>query len=200
MPSPPARSVPAADGVLGLLDPATLSSTGRVDLLVALEWQAASIAGLQLRGLSSLAVDQDDWVREDIACALRLSGMTAQKRLAVAQVLTGRLPATLRLVDRGEITYLDAAFLAGSVLPLDDTQTRAVEERVLPRAPEQTLAEFTRSVRRALASVTDVEQQRAEAMTQRRVCVTPRDDGMAELWAFLPAEGAAAVLAAELRP
>ena len=33
-------------------------------------------------------------------------------------------------------------------------------------------------------------------MTQRRVCVSPREDGMTELWALLPADGAAAVLTA----
>jgi hypothetical protein len=33
-------------------------------------------------------------------------------------------------------------------------------------------------------------------MTERRVCVTAREDGMAELWALLPAEGAAAVMTA----
>jgi hypothetical protein len=33
-------------------------------------------------------------------------------------------------------------------------------------------------------------------MTERRVCITPRDDGMAELWALLPAESAAALRAA----
>jgi hypothetical protein len=33
-------------------------------------------------------------------------------------------------------------------------------------------------------------------MLERRVCVTPRDDGMAELWALLPAEGAAALMRA----
>ena len=41
-----------------------------------------------------------------------------------------------------------------------------------------------------------VEEQRAHAMTERRVCVAPREDGMTELWALLPAEGAAAVMAA----
>jgi hypothetical protein len=73
-----------------------------------------------------------------------------------------------------------------------------VQARVLPRAGGQTLGEFKRSVRRAVHALdpTRVEDQRAHAMTERRVCVTARDDGMSELWALLPAEGAAAIMAA----
>jgi len=69
---------------------------------------------------------------------------------------------------------------------------------VLPKASEQTLAQFKASVRRAVATTTPatIEAQRDHAMTERRVCLTPREDGMAELWALLPAEGAAAVTTA----
>jgi hypothetical protein len=195
------RPSPEDAVALSLLDPAVLSAAGRVDLLVALERQAAWVAAQQQRVLARMAVDQSDernWVREDVACALRLSGMTARRRLAVAQTLTEQLPAMLRLLDRGQVSYLHAAFLAEAVFALDEKQSRAVEERVLPRAPEQTLFEFQRSVRRAVARVAaaTVEEQRVEAMRQRRVCLTPRDDGMTELWALLPAEGAAAVVTA----
>jgi hypothetical protein len=198
-----ARVRPAAEDAvtLSLLDPDALSAAGRVDLLVALERQAALIAAQQQRVLARMAVEQSDernWVREDVACALRMSGRTAARRLAVAQTLADWLPATLKLLDRGQVGYLHAAFLAEAVFALNEKQARAVEERVLPRAVEQTLSEFQRSVRRAVARVAaaTVEEQRAEAMTQRRVCLTPRDDGMTELWALLPAEGAAAVITA----
>ena len=188
---------------LSLLDPAALSAAGRVDLLVALERQAAWIAAVQQRVLASVAADpaavakgsDRSWAREDVACALRLSGMTAQRRLTVAATLTERLRATLALLDRGQISYLHAANLAEAVFGLDAKAAGKVEERALRRAPEQTLAEFRRTVRRAVASVAaaTVEEQRAEAMTQRRVCLTPRDDGMTELWVLLPAEGAVAI-------
>ena len=73
-----------------------------------------------------------------------------------------------------------------------------MQARVLPRAGGQTLAEFKRSVRRAVHTLDParVDEHRAHAMTERRVCLSPREDGMSELWALLPAEGAAAVLAA----
>ena len=192
-----------------MLDPAGLTHAGRVDLLVAVERHLAWLSGVQQQVLGSIAADPgaaaDDvdrtgqgWVREDVSCALRLSGLTAQRRLVVAQMLTSHLPGTQRLLERGEISYLHAMSLAEAVLGLDVPAVAAVEARVMRRAGEQTLAEFKRSVRRAVASVdaAAVEQRRVEAMRERRVCVTPRDDGMAEVWALLPAEGAAVLMCA----
>ena len=88
--------------------------------------------------------------------------------------------------------------LAEAVYPLDAEVAAAVQARVLARAGGQTLAEFKRSVRRAVHTLDParVEEHRAHAMTERRVCLSPREDGITELWALLPAEGAAAVMTA----
>jgi hypothetical protein len=70
---------------------------------------------------------------------------------------------------------------------------------VLQRAPEQALSNFTASLKRAvlaLAPPKTVEEAQHEAMQDRRVVVTPLADGMAQLWALLPAGGAAAVMTA----
>ena len=203
------RPNPDAVAAITLLDPATLSHAGRVDLLVAIERQQAWLAARQQQVLAAMAghpVDAADpadrigasWVREDVACALRLSGITAQRRLAVAETLTGPLRATLRLLDRGAISYLHALTLAESTYGLDNAITASVEDRALRRAPQQTLAQFKASVRGAVAAANPatIEAQREHAMTERCVCISPREDGMAELWALLPAEGAAALITA----
>ena len=80
---------------------------------------------------------------------------------------------------------------------LDDAQVAAVETRVLPRAPGQTLSEFKRAVRRAVARVDarKVEQRHTDAVTERRVVISEAEDGMAEIWALLPADGARIVMA-----
>ena len=198
-----AVEAPGPDAVAGLslLDPGVLSHGGRVDVLVALERQVAWLAGVQAQVLAAMAADdgsEDRWVREEVGCALRLSALTAQRRLAVAETLTGALAETGRALHRGRIGYLHAMSLAEATYPLDPEVATAVQARVLPRAGGQTLAEFKRSVRRAVHALNParVEEQRAHAMTERRVCVTAREDGMAELWALLPAEGATAVMAA----
>ena len=87
---------------------------------------------------------QDRWVREEVGCALRLSGLTAQRRLAIAQTLTGVLAETGQALHRGRIGYLHAMTLAEATYPLDAETAAAVQARVLPRAGGQTLAEFKR--------------------------------------------------------
>jgi hypothetical protein len=52
------------------------------------------------------------------------------------------LPATLELLRRGQLTYLHAMKLADAVTAFDDQTTSKIEQRVLTRAPEQTLAQF----------------------------------------------------------
>ena len=200
---------PDTTAALAVLDPAELSHAGRVDLLIALERQAAWLAGMQQRVLATMsrdsaaAADELDrsgrgWVREDVSCALRLSGITAERRLAAAETLVSRLRATLRLLESGAISYLHALHLAEAVYGLNDGEAATVEARALRRAADQTLAQFKATVRRAVASAHPerIEQQREQAMAERRVCASPRDDGMTEVWSLLPSEGAAALLAA----
>src|SRR5882757_8097740 len=136
-----------------------------------------------------------DYTQEQVGAALRLSPGHAADRLAVGRILVDRLPTTLDLLDRGEITYLHAKKLAEAVVAFEEKPTREVEERVLRRAADQTVGQFSASVRRAVlaADPRRAEQRHADALAQRRVVITPQEDGMAELWAWLPAEGAALV-------
>jgi hypothetical protein len=136
-----------------------------------------------------------DFTQEQVGAALRLSPGTAADRLAVARVLVGRLPATLQRLRRGQITYLHARKLAEAVLGVDDQTAADIEVRVLARAGEQTVGQFSASVRRAViaADPRRAEQRHEDALAERRVVITAQDDGVAEVWALLPAEGAALV-------
>ncbi|HEY8828390.1 MAG TPA: hypothetical protein VIM17_11610, partial [Jatrophihabitantaceae bacterium] len=88
---------------LAVLDPDRMSYAGRVDALAAMERQLAWWQARQHRLLAVMAADpvvktplgelDKEWVREDVACALRLSAGTAADRLELASELT-RLPAT----------------------------------------------------------------------------------------------------------
>ena len=82
----------------------------------------------------------------------------------VALELRAGCPPTLAALQAGDIAYLQAAHLAAAVRELPDQEATAVQARVLGRAPEQTLAEFKRAVRRAVlaadpASAADRHQQ-----------------------------------------
>ena len=200
-----ASSLPRAEDIsaLVLLDPDTLSDARRVDLLVAFERHIALLQAAQQQVLASLdgrALDWSgkkliDYTREQVGAALRLSPGTAERRLSVARTLVDRLPATLELLRGGRITYLHAMKLTEAVAPFDTETTTKIEQRVLRRAPEQTLAQFGTSLRRAViaADPRRAEQRHEDAVAERRVVFTPQDDGVTELWALLPADGAALI-------
>ncbi len=69
---------------------------------------------------------------------------------------------------------------------------------MLDKSSEQTVSQFRASVTRAVLALDPAgEQERhADAVEQRRVVLTPDLHGMAQLWAYLPADGAATVLTA----
>ena len=186
-----------------MLDPAAVGADERVDLLVAVERQLAWLSALQQRVLASLEADplrlgcdpDDDWTREQVAAALRLAAGTADRRLATARQLADRLPDTAAALAAGQITYLHAVRLVEAVKDLDDAAAAALQARVLPRAASQTVGQFAAAVQRAVLALDPrtAERRHADALERRRVAITPAEDGMCWLSAFLPAEGAALV-------
>ncbi len=209
------RTSPPGPGVIGVLagvDPGLLSHSQQVDLLVVFEQVAAWVAAGQQRVLAVLAagpdgpaspsVDDeavlgggDDWVREEVAAALRLSPVTADRRLQVARALDGRLGDTWSALTEGSINYVQAAAIVAALDELDDRTAAAVQARVLGRASGQSLAELRRCLRRAVLAADPVSagERHEQARVERRVELWPARDGMAELHAVLSAEEAATV-------
>ena len=89
----------------------------------------------------------------------------------------------------GDIAYLQAAHLVSAVRELDDDAASAVEARVLGRALDQTLAEFKRSVARAVMAVdpTSAADRHHKATAARTIERMPEPDGMESYWATMPA-------------
>ena len=133
--------------------------------------------------------ERDDWSRDEIAAALGISTRAAGSAVQTARVLGRCLDATQARLDAGEISWRHAQTLVDECAGLPDWAVRAVEARVIQRAPQQTVANFKRSVRRAVHAVADTDAQLAEAVakTERCVWLRPEPDGMATLGAFLPA-------------
>lgn len=174
---------------------------GLVDVLVGLERLAAQVTAAQAHVLAvlgpSLVFGDDDWLREEVAAALHLSGVAAQRRVDVARDLCTRLPATLAALSAGEISYLHAVAIAEATRDLDQPALAAVEDRVTGRAASQTVAELRRSVTRAVLAADPARAATAHqrAVAQRTVQAWPMPDGMAELRALLDAPDAALVMA-----
>jgi hypothetical protein len=201
---------PGADAVVALsaLDPAALSHAGLIDALVALKRQQAWLAAREHELLAALVADvrtKDSlhdpsgncWLAEEVACALHMAPPTVEGKLATAVELIERLPGTFTLLAAGEISAMHALSVADVSAGLSDAQLAAVEARVLSRAADQTLTEFRRCLRRAVKIVDArrAEERHVAAVAQRRVGMFPGEDGMATIWAQLPADGARIVMA-----
>ena len=202
---------PGPDSVAALADLELdrLSADGQLDALVAIERQIGWLQGMQQRVLAGIdariqattpraRAEVANLAREEVGCALRLAAQTAADRLAIAGVLCDRLPATLYALEAGEITYWHARALAEAAIRVDPVTAARVEQAVLGDAGGQSVGRFRTAVAEALLAIdpAPAEQRRQRAVADRCVRVRPAGDGMASLWALLPAEDAAALDAA----
>jgi hypothetical protein len=130
-----------------------------------------------------------DWISEEVGLAIRIPARFARERMLVAHQLVTRLPEMLDQLRIGAVTPVQARSIAEAVIALPDPACRRVQERVIGRAPEQSNAQFNRSLKRALLAVSSASTDDlvAAAVAQRQVQITPLENGMAELWAVLPA-------------
>ena len=188
-----------------------MSRERRADELLRLQRVRAALDADQARLLSVMHADAQpnvdgsdaldkQWTTEEVALILRVASQTAQGVLIDAHELVNRFPATLAMLERGEITYRHTSALVQACYGLEDGTAAAVQERVLKRAGEQSLSQFRASVRRAVAALAPktADEQLRDALEERRVVFSPRGDGTTELWALLPAPESAA-MAARLR-
>jgi hypothetical protein len=188
--------------------PWALTHAQRIERLVEIERKRDALDAEELELLAVLAVDpvqsdrdvaiEKQWVREEVACALRIAPHTAADRLVLALDVVNRLPATLAALRSGQISVLHARALSEAAAPLPDEVATVLETGVLTRAGEQTVGEFRRCVRRAVAKLDarKVEERHQDAVAQRRVVLTAVADGMTELWALLPADAATSLITA----
>lgn len=170
--------------------------------------QLAAIAELARRRPRSFAAAPDghadggdpavpeisEFAVDEVAAALRLSRPAAGARLHVAVEL-GRLPATAAALAGGRIDLPKARAVVDAVAVLDAPLAAAVEQQVLPRAGGQTVGQLRSTLSRAVlaADPAAAEARHERALAGRQVTLQPARDGMAELWALLPADAAVAV-------
>ncbi len=199
--------MPAASGSISYYR--SLDHAQRIDALTALQRQRAALDAQEQRLLAVIDTDPahdpvvreivlaKGFVREEVACALRIAFGTAQSRLHVARTLVDRFPDTLAALDAGAVSYLHCRCLVELTKDLDADLASHVEARVLPGAGVLTVGEFRRAVIRAVLALdpADSAQRHTRAAAERRVQSFPGADGMATLWALLPAADAEAVLA-----
>jgi hypothetical protein len=199
-------------GELIQINPRSLSSSGRIDYLSALDRQESWICALKQEALVAIAGESadedggifgcvDDEEREDVATALRLSPTTAQSRIDVARVLVGHLPNTISALSTGEISVAHATVIARETATaikngLSPESVFRVEQTALAHAEFHTPGQVASKVKTTIAKLApeDFEELLDRARDSRRVTFYPEADGMATVIAILPAEDAQTVM------
>ena len=192
----------------GTDDPGRLTDADLIEGIVGFDRVASWAAARQARLLVELARRRpadavahsartagvaSEYAPDEVGVALHLARGTAAARIDTAGRLLRLLPATHALWEAGRIDTLKARAIDEATRVLPDDKAGSVEARVLPRAPEQTLAQLKAALARAILAVDPdgAEARHREARTDRRVVVTPEADGMGSLWALLTASDAA---------
>ncbi len=182
------------------VDPLSLSASAQVDLLIAWERQSswlssrvqytiAAVGDAAEAAMAAVLDSRDDAglpmraAHAEIGMALGLSDVTASKRLMAARALTVDLPAVQAALTAGSITFWHALAIAEVTFPLSPENARRVADRVLARAPKQTVSGLRRCLNRAVLAVdpTSAAERARQAHADRSLHWEPLPDGMAEL-------------------
>ncbi|TWF79809.1 HNH endonuclease [Pseudonocardia hierapolitana] len=205
-------ALPGEESAVGLdaatTEPAALSDAGLIEAIVGFERLAGWAQARQARLLAEFARrrpgDDPTMVATDKPCsiarfapdevglALKLSRLTAKARLGRAVQLTEVLPETLHAWQQGELDERRVSAVCDATHYLPVEKARAVQQRVLGRAPEQTLAQLKAALKRAVlqADPDGCRERHRAARRDRRVAVGDEQEGMASLWALLSATDA----------
>jgi hypothetical protein len=190
-------------GALADLDLEQLTDAELVDVIA--EWERVT-AWTQSRRFVAMAAftrrrearGDREFPVDEVALAIGLSRSAAGDRLNIAVQLEQRLPATADALARGQINLPKVRAVVDATSVLDPATAAAVEQRVLPNAERQTVGQLRAALAKAVlaADPAGAETRHQQARQGRKVTLNPQPDGMAGLWALLPADQAAAVYGA----
>ncbi len=134
----------------------------------------------------------------EVALGLALSEYGAAWWTGLGVTLGWRLAATWAAMHDGRIDLARARLIAEHTAVLDQDAARAVEQKVLPGAGEQTTSQLRAALRRAVIAVdpAGAERRREEAERRAKVCLYGDEDHTATLaGSGLPVAQAAAAMA-----
>ncbi|WP_341360863.1 DUF222 domain-containing protein [Georgenia sp. M64] len=148
------------------------------------------------RHLPGRTVDPVTVAGTEIAMRLTTTKQAAIRMVRTSSLLNGPLTSTGLSLEHGAIDPAKAQVIADALEHVPHQIAWDIEDAVLPGAQGRTPQQLRRDLARALISVDhhEAERRHRQARTARRVC-HPRalPDGMASLYAVLPAEDAIAL-------
>jgi hypothetical protein len=144
----------------------------------------------------AVLTEVSEWAVDEVAPALRITTAAAGARLVEALVLEERLPLTLAMLARGDLTPAHARHIVEVVGPVQDDDLRAdIEAHVLGLLGSKTPPQLRETARRiVLRKDADAAARRlVQAIRERGVRWHDRRDGTATVAIDLPLPAAAAV-------
>ncbi len=132
----------------------------------------------------------------EIATRLRVSRYAAQTLIDTGRALAGPLGQVGQALCTGAIDLPRARAFVTALTDTPAPTVLAVQERVLPTAPDRTARQVAADIAAALITVDpdEADARHARARSTRRVThPSPLPDGMAGLWCVLPAPDATAL-------
>ena len=145
--------------------------------------QAAASAGGRPGAESGFPEVISEFASYELALALTLTGRSAEGYLDFAVELVTRLPKTLAALEAGEIDIIRARIIAEATHVLSNKHAAAVEERIFPRAGQQTSGQLRAALARAVLAADPgaARARREEAQRDARVLRWREDAGTAAL-------------------
>ena|GEM_PF-2490787 len=202
------RHVPAVDVVRGW---SSLEYLDGMRLIAAEQARLEALMATTVNGYALRRAEEDlppgvsptqeltpnEFAPAEIGTELAMSSQAAAGLLSNSWRLCRHLPATLNALDQGVIDAKRARSMVRLTDGLDDELQRQVEERVLARGARSSPARFTEAISRAIKyfDPEGAEARRQERLAERDVGVNLLDEGMAQLWALVPADKAQAAFA-----
>lgn len=194
------REVPAPGDIVPVGRDA---DAGVIDAIVAAEKMIATLTAAKYRlvefahstqvGAFAHVLAEREF-RAEIATALRISERAADILIDEADVLLQYLPATHAALSEGRITPRQARVLVDELGAVDEVERADLEQRALAAA-DQSAPAFARAVKR-MRETREPEQaieRHQKARDNRSVSCEPGHDGMAWIFAHLPAADAIAI-------
>lgn len=196
------------------IDPFKLSRPRRIDYLAALEKQSGWLQAQLQKAIIAVAGDEpsesenlysgvDDFEREEVATALRMSAGSAQIKIDVARTLNQHLPNVTSALATGEISAQHANVIAREIEQvirqgIDQGKIIEIEKTAIAHAEFHTPAQVANKVRSAIAKLAPQEFEEVvnRAFETRKIEIYPQSDGMSTILALLPAVDAQTVFMA----
>ena len=119
----------------------------------------------------------------ELSLALTLTGRSAEAYLDFSVELATKLPKTMAALEAGQIDIIRARIIAEATHVLSDEHTAAVEDRIFPRAGQQTSGQLRAALARAVLAADPgaARARREEAQRDARVLRWREDAGTAAL-------------------